>query len=324
MCNNHAKHDYQPLPGEDAHLAITESPQFKFNQEHYDNIIEQKPNRKLVYKEILEAHTGDAFLVKKGQVIRAEQINDKGIAQILDWNIVSPDLTEYLSYGHSAPLEGPYLKKYTRCWSNTGHLHPMATMVADEVPDYFAEEGWSNHFWMFHCNPAWNEAAAPSLHTGHDSCHTNFMHGFSRIPAIHALPEAEKRRTIEFLADQCNFMTFQVFRTGWDEEAQDVMMDLRPGPNIPKGTGVEFYAEQDCYFVISSCPWADMQGNLEDVEPQPVEISVWDTGIEPLPRPQWRDWKSEFYFQLSNGVRNNTPRTEESYNYVTESNETEK
>lgn len=322
MCDNHKIQnpaDVLPSAGDDAHLAIVEAGQFELNKEHYDAIIDDKENRKLVYKEVLKPHSGDAFLVKKGQVIRAEQMNDQNIAQILDWNIITPDLTEYMSYGNSAPLEGPYLKKYTRCWSNNGMLHPMATMIADEVPEYFSGKEWGSHFWMFHCNPEWNQAAAPGRSVGGDSCHTNFMHGYSRIPAIHAMPEEEKRRTLDFLANQCNFMTFQVFRTGWDEEAQDCIMDLRPGPNIPKGTGVEFYAEQDCYFVISSCPWADMQDTLENVTPQPVEISVWDTGIEPLERPEWKEWKSTFYHQLSNGIRENSPRTEDSYNYVIES-----
>ncbi len=298
---------------DEAHLAIVNNPNFVLNQEHYDKVIAPKDRRESVYKEQLHPHTGDAFLVKAGQVIRAEQTEE--FAQILDWFMITPDLNEYLNYGHSAPLEGPYLKKYTRCWSNSGYLHPMATMVGDEVPDYFAPQGWSNHFWMFHCNPEWNQAAAPNWHVGHgSSCHTNFMHGLARIPAIHAMEQHRKREVIEHFANMCNFMTFQVFRTGWDEEAQDVVMDLRPGPDIPKGTGVEFYAEQDIYCVISSCPWGSMQDTLENVVPKPVEISVWETGIEPLPRPQWREWKSDFYNQLATGKRANTPRTEDSYN----------
>ena len=299
----------------DAHMAIVNNPNMQLDKEFYDKVIAGKDNRKLVYRESLAGHTGDAFLVKAGQVIRAEQTED--YAQILDWFMISPDLNEYLNYGHSAPLEGPYLKLYTRCWSNSGYLHPMATMVADEVPDYFAPEGWSNHFWMFHCNPEWNQGAAPDWHVGEgSSCHTNFMHGLARIPAIHAMEQWRQREVIEHFANMCNFMTFQVFKTGWDEEAQDVVMDLRPGPNIPKGTAVEFYAEQDIYCVISSCPWGDMQTDLADSQPRPVDITVWDTGIAPKPRPQWREWKSDFYNQIATGKRASTPRTEDSYNYV--------
>ncbi|MEM1447478.1 MAG: DUF1989 domain-containing protein [Planctomycetota bacterium] len=301
---------------DDAHLAIVNAPQMALNKDFYDSVIAQKASRKPVYKEYLQPHTGDAFLVEAGQVIRAEQVGE--MAQILDWFMVSPDLTECLNYGHSAPMEGPYLSTYTRCWSNSGYLHPMATMVADEVPDEFApNKEWSKHFWMFHCNPEWNQAANPDLHVGHSSCHTNFMHGMARIPAIHAMPEDERRKTIEFLSNMCNFMTFQVFRTGWDEASEKVIMDLLPGPHVPKGTGVEFYAEQDIYCVISSCPWGDMQaGKLGENDIAPVEISVWETGIKPQPRPEWREWKSEFYRQLNSGDRANTPRTEDSYNYL--------
>ena len=106
------------MSDDDAHLAIVNAPQMALNKEFYDNIIAQKATRKPVYKEFLQPHTGDAFLVKAGQVIRAEQVGV--MAQILDWFMISPDLTEYLNYGHSAPLEGPYLSTYTRCWSNSG------------------------------------------------------------------------------------------------------------------------------------------------------------------------------------------------------------
>ncbi len=301
---------------DDAHLAIVNAPQFTLNQEFYDDVIARKGSRKLVYKEILQPHSGDAFLVKAGQVIRAEQNNPRNACQILDWFLITPDLNEYINYGHSAPIEGPYLKKYTRCWSNSGYLHPMATMVADELPDDWADEGWGRHFWMFHCNPEWNQAAAPHLPVGHDSCHTNFMQGFMRIPAIHAMEEVRQREVIEHFANMCNFMTFQHYFTGWSEEDGDVIMDLKPGKNVPAGTGVEFYAEQDIYCVISSCPWGDMQGHLGDVSVEPVEISVWDTGIEPQPRPEFKEWKSAFYDQMRSGKRVNTPRTEDSYNYV--------
>ena len=56
-----------------------------------------------------------------------------------------------------------------------------------------------------------------------------------------------------------------------------------------------------------------MQDTLENVTPRPVEITVWDTGIEPLPRPQWREWKADFYNQIATGKRENSPRTEDSY-----------
>ena len=70
--------------------ALLDSPQLKLQKDHYDKIAAAKGDRTLAYKEVLQPHTGDAFFVKAGQVIRVE--HRRAITQISDWWWITPDL----------------------------------------------------------------------------------------------------------------------------------------------------------------------------------------------------------------------------------------
>ena len=52
-------------------------------------------------------------------------------------------------------------------------------------------------------------------------------------------------------------------------------------PEGVQNTRAEFYAEKDLYTVISNCPYADQALPVPEADPNPVYISVWDTGIRP-------------------------------------------
>ena len=293
--------------------ALLEAPQFKLNKAHYDNIIAAKDKRTLVYEEVLKPHTGDAFFVKAGQVIRMEQRHD--ITQIADWWWVSPDLSVTHQPWISVTLGGasPYIQKYSRIWSTLDPMRPIATMVADEVPDDFAPPGYARHFWGWHCSPTWHQAQFPHLSAGHNACHVNGTQGFHRIPAIHAIEdEAERKATVQRLVNHANYQTFQVY--GWFHgDKMNIYPDARHSPSVPHGTGVEFYAEMDAYVVISSCPWVNQTVAVGDIEPVPLYISVWETGIAPLDPPAWKDWQTPFYEAVVSGEKDISPRTPESY-----------
>ena len=132
--------------------ALLDAPQLKLQREHYDQVMAAKGDRTLAYEEVLKPHTGDAFFVEAGQIIRAEQRHS--ITQIADWWWVSPDLTVTQQPWISVTLGGAslYLTKYSRVWSSLDSMRPMATLVADETPDDFAPPGFARHFWGWHCS----------------------------------------------------------------------------------------------------------------------------------------------------------------------------
>lgn len=81
---------------------------------------------------------------------------------------------------------------------------------------------------------------------------------------------------------------------------------------VPDGTAVEFYAEKDLYTVISNCPYADQALPFPEAEPNPVYISVWDTGIAPysdnhLGLPGENFWVETVYDRISRKRRDATP-----------------
>ncbi|MCL9775270.1 hypothetical protein [Vibrio methylphosphonaticus] len=75
------------------------------NTEFYDHVRGTKAfeTRQHVYDDILLPHTGNAFLVKAGQVIRFEQRPSlhNNRTQIIDVHFVTPDLEQYGENGHS-------------------------------------------------------------------------------------------------------------------------------------------------------------------------------------------------------------------------------
>ncbi|MBV7338822.1 DUF1989 domain-containing protein [Chloroflexi bacterium TSY] len=299
--------------GDSIKNAILESPQFKLNQAHYDSIIAAKDSRKIVYEEILQPYTGDAFFVKAGQILRLEQRHEQ--TQIADWWWVSPDLKTTQSQHNSQSFSGMYLTKYHRIWSHTDGMRPMATMVADEAPaDFKPHPRFGSHFWMSHCQPVWHQAGLPNLPESHPACHVNCMQGMLRIPAVQAIEDEQERRDmVERLADLGNYQTYQLLRFFYTED-DALKFDMAASKSVPYGNGVEFYAEMDVYAVISSCPWANQGGVVGTVESVPLYISVWDTGIAPLPAAEWKDWKTPFYEQVASGERDTSVRTPDSYN----------
>lgn len=293
--------------------ALLDAKELRLEKAHYDKVIATKGSRTLVYEEILKPHTGDAFFVKAGQVIRMEQRHE--ITQIADWWWVSPDLSVTHQPWISVTLGGasPYLTTYSRIWSTHDPMRTMATMIADETPADFAPPGYGRHFWGWHCSPSWHQAQFPHLPASHNACHVNGTQGFLRVPAIHAIEdEAERRATAQRFVNRANYQTFQVY--GWfHDEAMNIYPDVRPSPTVPYGSGVEFYAEMDAYVVVSSCPWVNQTAPVGEIDPVPLYMSVWDTSIKPLDPPAWKDWQTPFYDAIAAGDKDISPRTPNSY-----------
>ena len=277
------------------------------NIEFYDRVIATKDNgtRTLVYEDLNRPHTGDAYLVKAGQVIRMEQRPSQhhGRTQIIDVLFVTPDLEQISDHLNTSAFEGLNQKLYSGVWTQSTYLQKIATCVADEFPYELLEHANVSHmFFAAHCNAEWLTMVY-GQEGNVNSCHENFLHGFHRLPAIHAIEDEQERRAkVQQLADRNDINMFQGNQFVQDENGI-TRCKLYPSPAVPDGTGVEYYAEKDMYAVISNCPYADQALPFPEAEPNPVYISVWDTGIEPeadhLGLPPASVWQETVYARLA-------------------------
>ena len=322
-------YDYQEVfrnkiaSGEKKSSPRTLVPKKKESNAHIDKVNAARESWKLVYESTLNPHTGDAYLVKAGQVLQMEHLFDR--VQVVDWMVITPDLKIQSSMGNTVPFDGYWINKYTRIHGQQNDgigMSPMMTMNRDDAAKYpnwgGPTEEWASHQWLYHCSPEWQECLFPGAPPQINSCHMNFVQAFLRVPAIAAIEDETERRELanQFAAGH-NFQSFNPLHIAWNEESRNMKIQLGPCGPIKKGEGVEFYAEMDVYMVGSSCPY----GNFIDPPygpgarmPDPARIRVYDTGIAPLDHAGgWNDWHTAFYDMVKNGQKDISPRTPESY-----------
>ena len=203
-----------PTYNEDIDPVKTYERKVQPDKEFYDRVIATKANgsRTLAYEDLLEAHTGNAFLVKAGQVIRMEQRPSlhNGRTQIIDVLFVTPDLEQISDHLNTSAFEGLNQKLLSGVWTQSTHIQKIATCVADEFPyELLENENVSHMFFAAHCNAEW--LIMLYGHEGNvNSCHENFLHGFLRLPAIQAIEdEAERRAKVQQLSDRNDINMFQ-------------------------------------------------------------------------------------------------------------------
>ena len=277
-----------------------------------DEVNSKKETRKLVYKALLQPHSGDAFLLKAGQIIRLEQHTPE--IQVVDWMFITPDLKQWADMGMSILFSGQYLSKYYQVMSNSSPMEPLAIMCADEAPVDFAPKGWSRHFWGHHCSPELHQTLVPGTSGHANSCHVNFTQAVSRIPAIAAIEDQEHRKLmVSLFACHSNFQTFQLQKNIDTEDGNHISL-YGSSPNVPIGTGVEFYVTKDVYVLCSSCPGGSIdldaiQKGEGHMETAPIELQVWDPGVPPKTIDKWNDSIGPFYDRVAKGEIDITPRT---------------
>lgn len=253
----------------------------------YDKVRETKSSgtRTLVYDDVLKAETGNAFLVRKGQVIRIEQRpnapGNTGRTQIMDVLMVTADLEQYSCHLSSTAVEGLNARLYSGVWSQSRHFEKMATLVEDEfpydeLPDHFS------HIWLAaHCSPELI-GLANGKENVRNSCHENFLHGFGRIPAIANIEDPELRKeVIQYFSDRNDWNIFQGNRFTQDEN-RITRARMSPTPPVKDGTAIEWYAEKDIYVVISNCPYGDQHTSYLEIKNNDVFIEVYETGLAPV------------------------------------------
>ena len=292
----------------------------------YDRVIATKEQgtRTLVYEEVLEKHTGDAYYAKAGQIVRIEQRPEQhnGRTQIADILFFTPDLQQWSCHLSTTAVEGFCPRVYGALWTQSKYFEKIVTLVADEYP-YDLLDDPDNHmrvnhmFFAAHCSLELNMIAYGNDFVHANSCHENFIQALNRVPAIAVIEdEAERRAKVQFLADRNDLNIFQPNQIIPD--AQGVTrgkMFLSPG--VPDGTGLEFYAEKDLYLIASNCPYADQNLPFKDADPNPIYIQVWETGIPPetddhLGIVSGEEWERMVYAKHADGTKDVSLRTPES------------
>ncbi|UCG24906.1 MAG: DUF1989 domain-containing protein [Chloroflexota bacterium] len=297
------------------------------NKAFYDRVIATKENetRSLVYEELLEKHTGDAYYVKAGQVVRLEQRphQHNGRSQIADLLFITPDLEQYSCHLSTTGVEGFCPRIYGALWTQSKYFQKICTLVADEYPYELLEDPdnnmFVNHmFFAAHCSKELNMIAYGNDFVHANSCHENFIQALNRVPAIQAIAdEAERRAKVQQLADHNDLNVFQPNQIIPDENGV-TRGKMFLSPSIADGVGIEFYAEKDLYLIASNCPYADQNLPFKDADPNPIYISVWDTGIPPetddhLGLVPGDEWEELVYAKFADGTKDTSVRTPDSY-----------
>ena len=299
----------------------------KPNKAFYDRVIATKENgtRTLVYEEVLEKHTGDAYYMKAGQVIRLEQRphQHNGRLQIADLLFVTPDLEQYSCHLSTTAIEGFNPRLYGALWTQSKYFKKIATLVFDDFPYELVPDPDNNmrvnHMWFAaHCSKELNMIAYGNEVVTMNSCHENFIQAFNRVPAIQAIEdEGERRAKVQQLSDHNDLNVFQPTQIIPDADGVTRAKNFL-SPNVHDGMAIEFYAERDCYLIASNCPYGDQSLPFKDADPNPIYISVWDTGITPesddhLGLVSGDEWEDLIYAKFADGSKDISVRTPESF-----------
>ena len=297
------------------------------NVEFYDRVVATKDEgtRTLVYEERLEKHTGDAYYVPAGNVIRFEQRphQHNGRLQIADLLFVTPDLEQYGCHLSTTGVEGFNPELYGAIWTQSKYFKKIATLVFDDFPyEEVVDDVYGlkvPHMWFAaHCSKELNMIAYGNDAMPMNSCHENFVQAVNRLPAIHAIDDpAERRRMVQQLSDHNDLNVFQPTQIGPNERGVTRAKNFL-SPEVHDGMAIEFYAERDLYVISSNCPYGDQSIPFAEADPNPIYVSVWDTGIAPesddhlglVPGDDWEQW---IYDRFEDGTLDISPRTPESF-----------
>ena len=240
------------------------------DREFYSEIIDRRDRHRLRETIVVPARSGKGFVVKAGERFRVVETERPQIGDL--WFFNKQDPKEHFWSNYTMVLEGAYLKKLGRLWSNMPRFRPMATLLEESI----VERGGPPHNFSFgsHCTSELWE-----LHSGvkgHDSCH---IHGLQAITPFGL--------TEEYLHDNLNIHMRCVVnsKTG----AISVPKTL-----CRKGDYIEFFAELDLLLALSTCPLGD--GRFPNSMPDkmvvsPLTIEIYETGVKPKPFPKWYDWR---------------------------------
>jgi len=252
----------------------TQHPRYQLDRDFYEDLLAAKPNFRLVDKFLVPAYEGKGFKIASGQSFRVTQVEGPQIADVAFWNMHNPKET-YRSLRTWA-VEGWFLKRFTRMWSNPPWFRPMATCIDETVDFKGRADDFHHHTVASHCSPETVEMVYGEA--GLNACRLNLLQGAETF----GLTEQD-------IGD--NLDVFEKFRI-------DPKTGLYYGSknDSKKGDYIEFYAEMDLLISVCTCPAGDFSALDEPYGAapfRPVGIEIYDTGIKPKAFPAWTKYASD-------------------------------
>ena len=278
--------------GHDQHRDFRSGKYNGFNKEWYDNLRGTKSNWTKVAEHRVHPNRGIPIHLKAGQVMRSITTDGSNIIDVWFFEEGIKDLAG-IQYDPviTAGLEGFICRKNSRLWSNLPYCRPMATYIDDNIdPALMPDE----HTWPVwhggHCSPELNQAGYGLIE--HAACGTNGLEALFEAGYDFEMAEALSSRH-----NMCIFQPFSV--TDQVMDAGHTSPTWHPSPSLLKpGTYVDYYAEMDLLIPISHCPYGDQSCPPHEADHHPVDIEIWDTGVQPQERPPWHDWRPAFKARL--------------------------
>ena len=137
-------------------------PRYRLDRAFYDQLLASKPRFKLVERFVMPPRSGKGFIVEKGQTFRVVEEEGPQIADVALYNSDNPG--ESFKSLRTFAVEGWFLKRFTRLWSEVPWFRPMATCI-DETLDFTGrDDDFHHHLVASHCSPEVVEMR--SGHTG--------------------------------------------------------------------------------------------------------------------------------------------------------------
>jgi hypothetical protein len=259
-----------------------------FNMEWYDNLRASKSNWKKVEEKRVHPNRGIPLRVKAGQSIKFIQPDGPNIIDVwwLGADIKDPS-GEHYDCVYTAGLEGFVCWPNSRLWSALPYWRPMATYIDDNIDPALMPDDETWPVWHGgHCSPELIEAAYEALN--HASCHTNAFEA-----ALLAGFDFEVADKIAALQNMCIFQPMSIKNSEYSSGNVSQTWHATPFHG-PPGTFVEYYAEIDLLLLVSHCPYGNQEKGPTEADQYPIDVEVWDTGVEPQPGPKWHDWRPAF------------------------------
>mgnify|MGYP001824814182 FL=1 len=276
----------------DQHVEYRQNKFTQFNMDWYDSLRASKSNWTKVSEQRIHQNRGYPVHVKAGQVFKSILPEGSNIIDVWFFGegIKNPAGEQYDPV-LTAALEGFICRKNSRLWSNLPYFRPMATYINDNIdPAAMPDE----HHWPVwhggHCCPEAIEMGHDKL--AHASCHTNCIEAL--------VTDGYDFETADSLACTHNMCIFQPMAvTDQQMPGGHFSPTWHNSPShLKPGTFVEYYAEIDLLLAIAHCPYGDQSKPPYEVDQYPVDVEVWETGIQPQERPEWTEWRPEFKARL--------------------------
>lgn len=212
------------------------------------------------------ADAGDFFRIT---CTEGPQVGDLNL-----WHAADPG--ERFYSGKTRALHGTHLRKGHRMWSSFPHLRPMATMVADTLDWYGADDfgGRVHDVIGTRCDPYTHHLLSGADY--HHCCHSNLTRAFA----------LETGLAVDHAAAMVHDVLNVFMCTGFTRDTGQYFMKASP---VRPGDYVEFFAEIDLIGALSACPGGDCGSEhssdaaqchpllIEVFRPDPALLTGWES-----------------------------------------------